>query len=73
MATRKNPENQPSQEVFQKMVNDTRYTISLEYCGTVTPCYVVRFYGKVVCIETTETRVTDFIRIRQTLKQPRLE
>ena len=72
MATRKNPENQPSQEVFQKMVNDTRYVISLEYCGTVSPRYVVRFCGDVVCIELTETKAIDFTRIAQQLRQSQL-
>lgn len=63
---------QPSQKSLQAAVNDQRYVITLEYCGTHVPRYVVRFCDTVVCIEPTETKAIDFTRIAQQIRQSRL-
>lgn len=63
---------QPSQKSLQAAVKDQRYVITLEYCGTVLPRYVVRFCDTVICIEPTETKAIDFTRIAQQIRQSRL-
>lgn len=41
---------------LQKVIEDPRYTIALEYTGKATPVYVIRFCGSFVSADSTEAK-----------------